>query len=415
MNGKRKKSLILLLTLVLLLGALCPPGLLASEKLSGDVADVHSDQSELKAEVSGGNQDEESTQPDGSDEESDAEKEESGEETDTSEQQTGEEEPQEPEKTLEELRDELMAILGDSEETQVILAQINRLIALGDPGGTLRSYLEGSIKLHQMQYEMEQLQSQLDQLAASDEGLAAIDEAAAGIGVVDDLLMRVETEISEQAARLMQNAGYDGTGELAEMAAAALNYVDGTADGRSLATILLMSDLQESGLLEEAGLVTAADSIRASLSGLAAGNTALSTDERTRLESASQAIAGRSNNAAPMSPGWLVAVGGGIKLTSPVFTYNGDIMLSLTDAAGFVGGKVIEMEENDAVVIQAPGIVLEMVKGSSDAYFNDKLQKMPEPVLSFDGVCYIPLDTVLSCCGMTRMTIDSYSLIYQVK
>lgn len=430
MNGKLKKSVALLLTLVLLLGMFCAPGMLASENLNQSPSDTGADEGSQPAEngeeeqTSEEPQDDESTgeadEPEETKEEPDG-AEESGEDTDEPAQQTGttgqEEptEPEEPEKTLEELRDELTAILGESEETQAIVAEINRLIALGDPNGALRSYLEGSIRLHQMQYEMEQLQAQLDQLAASDEGLAAIDEAAANMGVVDDLLQQVEAEISEAAARLMQNAGYDGTGELAEMATAALNYIDGTAEGRNLATILLMSDLQESGLLEEAGLVTATDSIRVSLSSLAASNTTLSAAERTKLESASQSIAGRANNAEAMSPGWLVVTGGGLKLTSPVFTYNGDIMLSLTDAAAFVGGKVIKMEENDAVVIQAPGMVLEMVKGSSDAYFNDKLQKMPEPVLSFDGVCYIPLDTVLSCCGMARMTIDNYHLIYQVK
>ena len=411
MNGKLRQYLTLLLLSVFIMGAFCPSVMLASENLDQNSPAGNAEDTDSQIDENG--QNEQTAEPATDDPAAPADN--SAEEPAEPTEPTEPTEPAEPEKTLEQLRDELMAILGESEETQTILAEINRLIALGDPNGTLRTYLEGSIRLHQMQYEMEQLQSQLGQLAASDAGLAAIDDAAAAIGVVDDLLLRVETDISEAAARLMENAGYDGTGELAEMASAALAYVDGTETGRNLAVILLMTDLQNSGLLTDTGLVTASDEIRASLSQLAAAGATLSSAQRARLESESQAITGRANNAEALSPDWLVTAGNSLQLTAPVFTYNGSIMLSLADAAAFAGGQVIEMTDNDAVVIQAPGMVLEMVKGSSDAYLNDKLLKMPASVLSFDGVCYVPLDTVLSGCGMTRMTIDNYHLIYEVR
>lgn len=325
------------------------------------------------------------------------------------------EEPAEPEKTLEELRDELLAILGEGEEAETIRAEADRLIALGDPNGTLRSYLEGAIRLRQMQYEMQQLQAELEQLALSDESLAAMDQAAAAMENADETLERIRSEVSEAAARLMENAGYDGTGDLAAMAASALNYADGTETGRQLAAIILLDSLSGSGLLSEAGTVTAADKIRAALGRLTALTPGMTESERVRLERASQAIAGVSNLAEPMSPGWLVSADRRLTLTEPVFTYNGAIMLSIGDAAAFAGGRVVDMEDNDAVVIQGSGIVLEMIKGSSDAYLNDKLKKMPAPALVFDGVCYVPLDTVLESCGLARMTIDNIQLIYPVK
>ena len=89
-------------------------------------------------------------------------------------------------------------------------------------------------------------------------------------------------------------------------------------------------------------------------------------------------------------------------------------MLSLADAAALAGGAVVEMEENDTVVIQAPGVVLELTRGSSDAYLNDRLQKMDQPVLYFDGKCYLPLDTALQCGNWARMTVGGYELIYPV-
>ena len=113
-----------------------------------------------------------------------------------------------------------------------------------------------------------------------------------------------------------------------------------------------------------------------------------------------------------MDPGGLVAAGVTLQLTNPVFTYSGTTMVSLKDAAVFLGGEVVEMGDNATVVIQAPGVVLEMTRGSSDAYLGDKLLKMEQPVLSFDKVCYLPLDTVLRCCGMERMTVGNYTLLY---
>ena len=137
----------------------------------------------------------------------------------TSGEETGEEEEEEePEPTLEELRDQLLAILGGGEETAAIQADIDRLISLGDPGGTLRTYLESSIRLHQIQYEMEQLQSTLEGLEAADEAIGSIGQAMTVLENPDEVLSRIREEISDQAARLLEAAEYDGTGELADLA-----------------------------------------------------------------------------------------------------------------------------------------------------------------------------------------------------
>lgn len=323
------------------------------------------------------------------------------------------EEPEEP--TLEELRDELLAILGSGEEAESIQANVDRLIALGDPGGSLRTYLENSIRLRQLQYEMEQLQAALEQLEASDGTLGTIGEAVTALENPDQVLGRIETELSDQAARLLESAGYDGTGELALLAARVLAYLDaGTAgaDSADMAAILLFAGLRDSGALNETGLVTAEDAISAHFGAIAGRYQGLSAETREKLESASQAIAGRANRAEAVNPGTLVAAGTTLTLTEPVFAYGGAVMVSLKDAAAFLGGSVVEMTDNAAAAILAPGVVLEMTKGSSDAYCNDRLLKMAQPVLSFDKVCYLPLDTVLQCCGMERMTVGSYTLLY---
>lgn len=322
---------------------------------------------------------------------------------------------EEAEPTLEELRDELLAIIGEGEETQSIRTQINQMIALGDLNGTLRTYLEGMIRLHQLEYETAQLRESLDQMEAANGSLGTIGEAVTELENPDETLRRVEEEISAQAARLLESAEYDGTGELADLVNQCLAYLDnGTAgaDSADVAAILLFAGLRDGEFLNDAGLVTAQDAISGCFSNILSRYTGLSAQTRQSLESASQTIEGRANNASALNPGVLVAAGGALKLTNPVFTYSGTIMISLADAAAFLGGEVVEMEDNDTVVIQAPGVVLEMTKGSSDAYLNDRLQKMAQPVLNFDQVCYLPLDTMLRCCGMERMTIGGYELLY---
>ena len=57
--------------------------------------------------------------------------------------------------------------------------------------------------------------------------------------------------------------------------------------------------------------------------------------------------------------------------------------------------------------------MLETVKGSSDAYKNDKLQKMGAAVMCFDGEYYIPMDTVLECGGIAWMTVEDCRLLYR--
>ena len=172
----------------------------------------------------------------------------------------GEDTPADPEPTLEELRDELLAILGGGEEAAAIQANIDRLIALGDPNGNLRTYLEGMIRLRQLQYEQEQIQATLDQLETADETIGAIGQAATALENPDEVLSRIETEISDQAARLMESAGYDGTGDLAALAARALEYLDegrAGADSADVAAILLFTWLHEGVVLTDTGFLTA--------------------------------------------------------------------------------------------------------------------------------------------------------------
>ena len=64
------------------------------------------------------------------------------------------------------------------------------------------------------------------------------------------------------------------------------------------------------------------------------------------------------------------------------------------------------------MVLQAEGMVLEMVRGSSDVYLNDKLQKMDAPVLYYDKMCYLPLSVVLEGGGLGLLTVGESQLIY---
>ena len=327
----------------------------------------------------------------------------------------GEEPEEEPEPTLEELRDELLAILGGGEEAAAIQADIDRLIALGDPNGTLRTYLEGMIQLRQLQYQLEQLQTALEGMETSDGDIGAIGAAVAAAENPDEMLRRIEEEISAPAARLIKDAGYDGTGDLAAMAAGALAYLDSGiagADSADMAAILLFTQLQESGLLSETGLVTAADAVTGHFRNILSRAPALPAQTLEALEAASLAIAGRANRARAISPGNLAAAGGTLELTRPVFVYGDTVMIALEDAAAFLDGEAVEMEDSAAVAIQAPGAVLEMTRGSSDAYLNDRLLKMDQPVLYFDGTCYLPLDAALRCGGLERITVGGYELIY---
>ena len=401
---KTKAWFLLLVSLITALSILCGAALAASGgDASGTLAPDAGEEDQDGTSTDGGTGD----TGDGSGETGTDGTEENGE--------TGTETETEPEPTLEELRDELMAILGTGEETAAIQSNIDRLIALGDPSGTLRTYLEGMIQLHQLQYEQEQLQATLEQLETADETLGAIGQAVTAMENPDEALRRVEEEISDQAARLLEQAEYDGTGDLAALVTQALSYLDSEAagaDSADMAAILLFAGLRDGEFLNDAGLVTAEDAIASHFSNILSRYAGLSARDRQNLESASEDIAGRANNAQSMDPSVLVAAGDSLALTLPVFTYSDTIMISLEDAAAFLGGEVVEMADNATVVIQAPDAVLEMTRGSSDAYLNDQLLKMAQPVLSFDKVCYLPLDTMLQCCGMERMTVGGYELLY---
>ncbi len=320
-----------------------------------------------------------------------------------------------PEPTLEELRNELLAIMGGGEDTAELQANIDRVIALGDPGGTLRSYLEGMIRLHQLSYEMEQLQASLDAMETADGSLGAIGETVTALEGPNESLSRIGAEVSAQAARLMESAGYDGTGELGLLTDRVLAYLDADLDGTNrtdVAAVLLFQGLLDSGTLNEAGTVTATDAATAHFNNIAGRYRGLASSVRAALKEASQAIADRANRAQALDPGMLVLANGSLSLTDPVFTYDGDVMISLRDAAAFLNGQVVEMTDNATVVIQASGVVLEMTRGSSDAYWNDRLVKMAQPVLCFDQVCYLPLDAMLLCGGMEQTAVGGYALIY---
>lgn len=319
------------------------------------------------------------------------------------------------ERTLEELRDELLTILGSEEDTTAIQENIDRMIALGDPDGTLRTYLENMIQLQQLRYETEQLEATLEQMEAANGNLGTIGTAVAAATNPDETLRRVEEDLSEPAAQLLESAGYDGTGELAELAARCLGYLDertGGADSADVAVILLCAGLRDGEFLDATGMATAQDLITTHFSNILRRYPAVPAEVRKSMEQETASIVERSNKAEAMNPGVLVAAGKSLDLTRPVFTYDDTILLSLDDAAAFLDGTIVEMADNDTVVLQSDGVVLEMTKGSSDAYYNDRLLKMEQPLIRFDQTCYLPLDTLLECCGMARMTLGGYELLY---
>lgn len=319
------------------------------------------------------------------------------------------------ERTLEELRDELLTILGSEEDTTAIQENIDRMIALGDPDGTLRTYLENMIQLQQLRYETEQLEATLEQMEAANGNLGTIGTAVAAATNPDETLRRVEEDLSEPAAQLLESAGYDGTGELAELAARCLGYLDertGGADSADVAVILLCAGLRDGEFLDATGIATAQDLITTHFSNILRRYPAVPAEVRKSMEQETASIVERSNKAEAMNPGVLVAAGKSLDLTRPVFTYDDTILLSLDDAAAFLDGTIVEMADNDTVVLQGDSVVLEMTKGSSDAYYNDRLLKMEQPLIRFDQTCYLPLDTLLECCGMARMTLGGYELLY---
>lgn len=320
-----------------------------------------------------------------------------------------EEEEQPP--TLEELRDTLFAILGQEEETRAIREQVNRMIALGDPGGSTREWLELTIRKYRMEEELRKVTGQLDGLEAGDEALQSIAQAVEDLKQEPDALLVSIGALSPGGAALLEELAPEALDPVRAQLTGLLLYDDGTPAGRAFASVRVLLALRDSGLLDEAGAAAAQSALIEELSGLTALCYSFTGGERERLESASRALARRANLAKAYSPAMLLPVGTELKYTSPLFTYNGAVMLSVPDAVEFLGGELAE--DGDMLAILAPGTVLELVKGSSDSYLNDKLCKLAAPVLNFDGVYYLPLDTVLRCCGMERLTVENYELLYR--
>lgn len=321
----------------------------------------------------------------------------------------GEEKEEEP-PTLEELRDTLFAILSQ-EETRAIREQVNRMVALGDPDGSVREWLELTIRKYRMEEEMRKVTGRLDGLEAGDEALRSVAQAVEDLNREPDALLVSVGETSPEAAALLEGLDPEDLEPVREQLEGLLAYDDGTSAGRAFASLRLILAIRDSGLLDDAGMGSARSALTEELSGLAVLCRSFTGGERERLENASRALAGRANLAQACSPAMLMPVGAELKYSSPLFTYNGAVMLSVPDAVKFLGGELAE--EGDMLAILAPGTVLELVKGSSDSYLNDKLCKLAAPVLNFDGVCYLPLDTVLRCRGMERLTVENFELLYR--
>ena len=264
----------------------------------------------------------------------------------------------------------------------------------------LAEYLEKKIEYYTSLKQTETLKGEIEALKKKNSNVSDVDEQVSKIMSSDMILSDLEGALSSEAMSIIYSLGEDNVKKLQDLLVEVegmMNIKDTsslTVQQRSLLDVLFLSKAIEDELVSNERLDEAKNVLSVAVTILESyEKQKYGTSEYDNLVEGSDNFSKTGNKSSSILPEQIVFFNGYFNIKHAPIMYDGHILLALDDLFQYIDSDIEYMYNNPTMVIKSPNKILELVCGKSTAYVEDKPQSMPVPVLSFNNVQYMPVES----------------------
>ena len=264
----------------------------------------------------------------------------------------------------------------------------------------LAEYLEKKIEYYTSLKQTETLKGEIEALKKKNSNVSDVDEQVSKIMSSDMILSDLEGALSSEAMSIIYSLGEDNIKKLQDLLVeveSMMNIKDTnslTIQQRSLLDVLFLSKAIEDSLVSDERLEEAKNTLSVAVTILESyEKQKYGTSEYDNLVEGSDNFSKTGNKSSSILPEQIIFFNGYFNIKHAPIMYDGHILLALDDLFQYIDSDIEYMYNNPTMVIKSPNKILELVCGKSTAYVEDKPQSMPVPVLSFNNVQYMPVES----------------------
>lgn len=264
----------------------------------------------------------------------------------------------------------------------------------------LAEYLEKKIEYYTSLKQTETLKGEIEALKKKNSNVSDVDEQVSKIMSSDMILSDLEGALSSEAMSIIYSLGEDNIKKLQDLLVEVegmMNIKDTsslTVQQRSLLDVLFLSKAIEDSLVSDERLEEAKNTLSVAVTILESyEKQKYGTSEYDNLVEGSDNFSKTGNKSSSILPEQIIFFNGYFNIKHEPIMYDGHILLALDDLFQYIDSDIEYMYNNPTMVIKSPNKILELVCGESTAYIDDKPQSMPVPVLSFNNVQYVPVES----------------------
>ena len=264
----------------------------------------------------------------------------------------------------------------------------------------LAEYLEKKIEYYTSLKQTETLKGEIEALKKKNSNVSDVDEQVSKIMSSDMILSDLEGALSSEAMSIIYSLGEDNIKKLQDLLVEVegmMNIKDTdslTIQQRSLLDVLFLSKAIEDSLVSDERLEEAKNTLSVAVTILESyEKQKYGTSEYDNLVEGSDNFSKTGNKSSSILPEQIIFFNGYFNIKHAPIMYDGHILLALDDLFQYIDSDIEYMYNNPTMVIKSPNKILELVCGKSTAYVEDKPQSMPVPVLSFNNVQYMPVES----------------------
>ena len=264
----------------------------------------------------------------------------------------------------------------------------------------LAEYLEKKIEYYTSLKQTETLKGEIEALKKKNSNVSDVDEQVSKIMSSDMILSDLECALSSEAMSIIYSLGEDNVKKLQDLLVEVegmMNIKDTnslTIQQRSLLDVLFLSKAIEDSLVSDERLEEAKNTLSVAVTILESyEKQKYGTSEYDNLVEGSDNFSKTGNKSSSILPEQIIFFNGYFNIKHAPIMYDGHILLALDDLFQYIDSDIEYMYNNPTIVIKSPNKILELVCGKSTAYVEDKPQSMPVPVLSFNNVQYMPVES----------------------